>query len=231
MLFKRKLKESDYFLIAANLLPVIGVWFWAWDPKQVFIVYALETVIIGLFTLLKMAIVTGVRKTDLWYNQGNASKVSGIFFMLFFLVHYGMFVAIQTGLFIEVSGIGKQFHIGFFDFFFHWPQYLGKDAYYMMAGFGISYGFSMIWNFLRTRQYKTVPMMMLMFQPYGRIFIQQVTVILGSMFLAFGAGKIFILIFAAVKIFFEVYINFEGMLNKGMEDEMKKGSGKDLPSP
>ncbi|MFI5133751.1 MAG: DUF6498-containing protein, partial [Chitinophagales bacterium] len=97
---------------------------------------------------------------------------------------------------------------------------------YMIAGFLISYGFNMIWNFLRTGQYKTTSMTMLMFQPYGRIFIQQVTVILGSMFLAFGAGKIFILIFAAVKIFFETYFNFEGMLNKGIEDELKKQSGK-----
>ena len=65
-------------------------------------------------------------------------------------------------------------------------------------------------------------MMQLMFQPYGRIFIQQVTVILGSMFLSFGAGKIFIIIFAAVKIFFEVFVNYDGILNKAME-ENKEG--------
>ena len=62
-------------------------------------------------------------------------------------------------------------------------------------------------------------MMQLMFQPYGRIFIQQVTVILGSMFLSFGAGKFFIFIFAAVKIFFEVFINYDGILNKAMEEK------------
>ena len=145
--------------------------------------------------------------------------------MLFFLVHYGMFVAIQTGLFIQVSGIGKQFHLGFFDFFLHWPQYLGKDAYYMLAGFIISYGFSMVWNFLRPGQYRTISMSQLMFQPYGRIFIQQITVILGSMFLVFGAGKIFILIFAFVKILFEVYINYDGIMNKAIQD-MKIESGK-----
>ena len=61
-------------------------------------------------------------------------------------------------------------------------------------------------------------MMQLMFQPYGRIFIQQFTVILGSMFLTFGAGKIFILVFAAVKIYFEVFVNYDGILNKTMED-------------
>ena len=69
-------------------------------------------------------------------------------------------------------------------------------------------------------------MMILMFQPYGRIFIQQVTVILGSMFLIFGAGKIFILVFAAIKMFFEVFVNYDAILNKTMED-LKKTSGKE----
>lgn len=224
-MFKKQLSKSDYFLIAANLLPVIGVWIWKWSPYEVFMVYALETVIIGIFTLIKIGIATSVRKTDTWYNGPSRTKQSGIFFMLFFLVHYGMFVAIQTGMFIQVSGIGKQYQSGFFDFFLHWPGYLGKDSWYMLAGFFISYGVQMYRNFIRTGQYKTAPMMILMFQPYGRIFIQQVTVILGSMFLVFGAGKVFILIFAFIKIFFELFVNFDGILNKTM-DEMKKQSGK-----
>jgi hypothetical protein len=64
--------------------------------------------------------------------------------------------------------------------------------------------------------------MEVMFQPYIRIFIQQVTVILGSMFLTFGAGKIFILIFAAIKIFFEVFLNYEGVVTRQME-KLEKG--------
>lgn len=221
-MFKKQLLKSDYFLIAANLLPVIGVFLWNWSPYEVFMVYALETVIIGIFTLIKIGIATSVRKTDTWYNGPNRTKQSGIFFMLFFLVHYGMFVAIQTGMFIQVSGIGKQYQAGFFDFFLHWPSYLGKDAWYMLAGFFISYGVQMYRNFIRTGQYKTAPMMILMFQPYGRIFIQQITVILGSMFLVFGAGKIFILVFAFIKIFFELYVNFDGILNKTMDEFKNK---------
>jgi hypothetical protein len=229
-MFKKTLAQSDYFLIAANLLPVAGVWLWNWSPKEVFMVYAMETVIIGLFTLIKMGIVTAIRKTDTWYNGPSQTKQPGLFFMLFFLVHYGMFVAIQTGLFIQVSGFGKSLHRGFFDFFLHWPQYLGRDAYYMLAGFFISYGFSMYRNFIRTRQYRTISMMQLMFQPYGRIFIQQFTVIFGSMFLSFGAGKIFMLIFAAVKIYFEVFFNYNVLLNKTFENKEKE-SGKNSPSP
>ena len=222
-MIKKKLSRSDYLIIAANLLPVIGVFVWDWSPVEVFMVYALETVVVGLFTLIKMGISSAVRGGDDWYAGGKSTRQPGIFFMLFFLVHYGMFVAIQTGLFVQVSGINKGTRTGFFDFFIHWPRYLGPDAWYMLIGFVISYTFSLIWDFLRTGKYKTTPMMLLMFQPYGRIFIQQVIVILGSMFLVFGAGKIFILIFAAVKIFFEVFINYDGLLNKAMKD-MKNNS-------
>src|SRR5262249_24353098 len=146
--------------------------------------------------------------------------------MLFFIMHYGLFVAVQTGLFIQVSGIGKDLHLGFFDFFLHWPRYFTSgNLQYMLLGFFISYGFNMIWNFIRPGLYRTASMMLLMFQPYGRIFVQQITVILGSIFLTFGAVKIFILVFAAIKTFSEIYLNFEKVLDKAMLDMKKEPGG------
>jgi hypothetical protein len=80
----------------------------------------------------------------------------------------------------------------------------------------------MLYEFILSREYRTIPMMKLMFQPYGRIFIQQFVVILGSMFLSFGAGKLFILIFAGIKIFFELFIDYDALLNKGLKDMEKR---------
>jgi hypothetical protein len=65
-------------------------------------------------------------------------------------------------------------------------------------------------------------MMRVMFQPYGRIFIQQFTVILGSMFLIFGGGKAFILIFALAKTFFDVYVNFDNLIDKSIAEAEQK---------
>jgi len=61
-----------------------------------------------------------------------------------------------------------------------------------------------------------------MFEPYIRIFVQQFVVILGSMFLTFGAGKIFILIFVAAKIFFELFINYNRLLDIAEKRERLK---------
>lgn len=66
--------------------------------------------------------------------------------------------------------------------------------------------------------------MKLMFQPYGRIIVQQFVVIVGSMFLGFGAGKIFILVLAVIKIYFEVYINFDRIIAKTEIDAKRKAA-------
>jgi hypothetical protein len=67
-------------------------------------------------------------------------------------------------------------------------------------------------------------MMKLMFQPYGRIFVQQFVVIIGSMFLVFGVTKIFILILALVKIYFETYVNLDRLLLLAEKKEKRKNA-------
>ena len=224
-MLKQKLAPSDYLLIAANLLPVIGVWAWNWDPKEMFLIYCLETIIIGILNLVRMAIVSLVKGKDTWYANGQATQQSGLLFMVFFLFHYGMFVAVQMAIFFSVSGIGKEAGISMFNFFYKWPELLHYDAMIVLGIFVLGYFYKMIIEFVMLGEHRTTSMMQLMFQPYGRIFIQQITVILGSMFLMLGGGKIFILVFAAVKIFFEMFVNYEALIKKGMKD-MEKKSGK-----
>ena len=220
---KKKLTQSDWSLLVANLLPVVGVWFLNWSAKEVFLVYCLETIIIGGFTLIKLFI-TGIsgKSTDTWETQGGSKmKQPFWFFMLFFLVHYGMFVAIQMGIFFGASGIGDENGITFFNFFSKWPELITYDGGIMLSVFIVSYGFRMINDYVLSGEYKTAPLGYIMFQPYGRIFVQQITVILGSMLLQFGAGKIFILVFAFIKIFFEVFVDFNEILKKGAKGELK----------
>ncbi len=224
---KKKLTQGDWSLIIANLIPVIGVWFLNWSAKEVFLVYCLETIIIGLFTLLKM-LITGLfaRKKDIWETKGGAvTKQPFWFFMLFFIVHYGIFVAVQMGIFFGVSGLGDEYGITFFNFFSKWPSLLTSEAYIMLGVFVLSYGFRMTSDFILTGDYKTSSLGYLMFQPYGRIFIQQVTVILGSMILSLGGGKVFILVFALIKIYFEVFINFDLLIKKAAKGELKSSDG------
>lgn len=216
-MFKRKLKQADILLIAANLVPVYGVWFLGWSAVEAFVVYALETLIAGVITLLKLGIVTIYRGKDTWYNHNVSTQVSGVFFMFFFTVHYGLFAAVQTAIFSQSADITPP-GSGLLHFFFHWYEYVNKDIAAMLSAFIVGHLARNFAPFIVNGEYKTVPMMKLMFQPYGRIFIQQVTVIVGSMFLTVGLGKGFILVFALVKIFFEVYVNLGSVIDKSMAD-------------
>ena len=105
-MFKRKLTASDYLLIIVNLIPLYCVWFEGWNASLVFLVYCLETVIIGIVNVLKMACVTiFVRKKDDWQNAGSSTMRSGWFFIIFFIAHYGFFVFVQTQIFFNVSNL------------------------------------------------------------------------------------------------------------------------------
>ncbi len=223
-MFKRKLKNADWLVIAANLIPVYGVIFLGWNPVEAFIVYALETLLVGMLTVLKLLVVTIYRKKDTWYNQGTSQEVSGFFFIFFFIMHFGLFAAVQTAIFSQSANITPP-GSGLLHFFFHWYEYINRDIGYMLSAFVISYLVRSFVPFIVSGEYKRISMMRLMFQPYGRIFIQQLTVIAGSMFLALGVGKGFVLVFALVKILFEVFFDMDNVIRKSVT-EMEKQSAK-----
>ena len=218
---KRKLSRAEWLVVIVNLIPVFGVWFLGWSAVEAFIVYALETLIIGFMTILKLGIATIAKGKDTWYNKGETTRVSGLFFIFFFVMHYGLFALVQSTIFAQSAGITPP-NSGMMYFFFHWYEYINQDIAIMLAGFVISYFFRILLPFVRKRQYLSFPMMLIMFQPYGRVFVQQFTVILGSMFLGFGFDKGFILVFAVAKAFFEGLIDFDGVIQKSMDDMIKE---------
>lgn len=178
-----------------------------------------------MVNVLKMACVTlFVKKTDVWQNGASSTMLSGWFFIFFFIIHYGFFVFVQTQVFFSVSGLIPD--RGFLGSYVKIPALLGNNEKLMLVIFITYYTLQSFIDFFMTGNYRTISMGRLMFEPYIRIFVQQIVVILGSMFLSFGAGKIFILIFVIVKIFFELFINFSRMAEIGEKRERLKKEGK-----
>ncbi len=68
-------------------------------PTDAFIVYALETLIVGMSHIVKMAVITVVRKKDIWYNEGSSFVSQRHFLYAVFTLHFGMFAAVQTLLY------------------------------------------------------------------------------------------------------------------------------------
>lgn len=223
-IFKKNLNRESWLIIFSNLIPVFGGAFLGWTATEIFIVYAMETLIVGILTVIKLLIAAFFKKKDAWYNNNATTQVNGLFFIVFFVLHFGIFAAVQTSIFSEIAGISPPGK-GALHFFFHWWEYITKDTGYMLAGFVVSYIGREFIPYLLKKDYQTYPMMLLMFQPYGRIFIQQFAVITGSMFLVFKLGFVFILVFALAKIFVEVFLKFDDILKKTMAS-LKEKSGK-----
>jgi hypothetical protein len=151
-----------------------------------------------------------VKKADDWQNGGTSSKQSGWFFIFFFIVHYGFFVFVQTQIFFAVSRLIPNG--SFFANYAKIPELLGHNGKIMLLIFVAYYTLQNLFDFFMSGNYKTISMGRLMFEPYMRIFVQQFVVILGGIFLGFGAGKIFMLVFIIAKIFFELFVNFNRLL-------------------
>lgn len=221
-MIKRILSLSDIFVILINLIPLWGVWFDGWDPKQMFLIYCAETVIVGLFNILKMLLVTQFKKKDIWETNGAQSMVSGYFFILFFIIHYGFFVSIQLGIFFSASGMMEGMNP--IKTLLALPSLMENYTKGLLAGFIAVYALQMLKDFILNGEFRTVSIGKLMFAPYMRIFVQQFAVILGVLFLSVGGGKIFMLVFVCVKIFFEAFVNYDRMLNLAEKRQRIKDS-------
>ncbi len=72
---------SLILLVAANLLPLAGVFLWDWDVFLLLLLFWCENVIIGLFGIARLIVAAS-----------NDTLKEGLFLPLFFLVHYGGFM-------------------------------------------------------------------------------------------------------------------------------------------
>ena len=145
-----------------------------------------------------------------WY------RATFLFYFLFFIVHYGLFIFIQISIFLEVSGIGNLTFgpSSFFQFITHVTDYLSPATQQLLLLFIASYGLVVLKDFVFNGAYKTASVGVLLFAPYARIFVQQFCVIIGAFLLGFNLGKIFILIFVIVKIFFEIILNYQRIITE-----------------
>lgn len=226
-MLKHSLTTSDIFLIIVNLVPLYGVWFMNWDAAQMFLIYCMESVIIGMFQVVKLLVLSFFKRSDVWNEDApNASKQPGWLFIIFFILHYGFFVFVQVSIFISVGSISKTVgqDVGAFDLIFHFTNYLQPGSLIALLLFTAAYAIVTVKDFFITGQYKTASMGVVMFQPYLRIVVQQFVVIIGSLFLSFGASKIFMLVFVVIKIFFEILLPY----SKVFDAQLKKLKQQDV---
>src|SRR3954453_9162906 len=88
------LKPAALLLLAANLIPLVGVLVWDWDAFVLLMLYWLENAVIAFWTVLRIASMPHGSLVDLHFND-QRGPVSRIGVAAFVAVHAGIFMGIH----------------------------------------------------------------------------------------------------------------------------------------
>jgi hypothetical protein len=197
-----KLNRGSIPVILWNLTPILGVVFLHWKPETVFICYALETIVVGIFNVFRLTAV---------YHYGlppgpDESGINGLAIIPFFLFHYFFFVFVQLSLFFPLSGSAGHGPLGAVNYIMDFAT--DKSTNIALAAYVVNCGFAFVNDFILTGAYTKKTMMEQMFEPYPRIIVQQFVVILGSMvFHLTGNGWPVLILFIAIKTYLDLLLN------------------------
>ncbi len=192
-----QLPISGWFLIAANLVPLIGVLAFDWDVFKVLILFWAENVIIGLVQVLRMT----------FAGDDHGEKLTLI---PFFVMHYGMFTlghgTLLMGLFGDQANAADSGD-GLFTVIDTAAQLFSADRE-LLIGFAallLSHLVSFGNNYLAKGLYQTAKPSELFAQPYGRVIIMHVTVMAGAFAVqALGSPIWALLVLIALKTGFDL---------------------------
>ena len=177
-----RLTPSILFLIAANLVPLYGVFQWGWKVGDILILYWIENVIIGVLNIPKM-----------WACEGHIGRK--IFNVPFFAFHYGMFCFGHGIMIADIFGNGADL--------LSWV--LTGFVYWTAVSFLVSHSFSMIVNFFGLREYAGRDVQAQMFLPYGRIVALHIVVLIGGLMVqALGSPVYALLLLIVIKTMMDI---------------------------
>ncbi|MEI8269854.1 MAG: DUF6498-containing protein [bacterium] len=198
---KIKNKISIIALIISNLIPLYGVIFLKWDLPSIMFLYWLENFVIGITTIVKINKAQGkIRSNDLrGYKINNTRldkkvKQNGKKALIpGFIFHYGMFTFIH---FIFILTIFKLPNI---------PLYYIFTVFVSML---ISHFMSYKINFIDKGEYVNASPSELFTQPYRRMMIMHLTIVIGGFFvLRFGQPIYALILMIIFKIILDIYLH------------------------
>ena len=85
---------STLILLAANLVPLVGVLGWGWDAFVLLVLYWLETAVIAFWTVVRIATTPRDALGDIKF-QGSDKPGAPLGLALFFTLHAGIFMGVH----------------------------------------------------------------------------------------------------------------------------------------
>jgi len=186
--FSNNLALSGVALIAANLIPIVGVLFWGWSITFIIGLYWIENLVIGLLNVPKMLM-----------SKGKAGR-SPIMLSVMFILHFGIFCGVHG------VAIGAIFMDG------DYPLRLLSEPQLRLTliGLFLSHSLSFVINFIGGREYEQRDVRAQMHQPYRRIMVMHIVVLIGGALVQFLGAPIYaLLVLIALKIGIDLKSHFD----------------------
>lgn len=204
-IFKLSLKAPSIIaLIIANLVPLFGVLFFDWTLFSIILIYWMENVVIGFYNILKMAKASGPTPASVKVDGKPAINVKKSFFIIFFILHFGVFTVVH-GMFIFFV-FGLKLSPFSFDRPFIWPVVSLWGIILTFLMLFVSHGISYINNFVNNEEYKKISPAVQMFKPYGRVIVMHLVTIGAAFLLSFADyTPVFITIIIILKIILDIF--------------------------
>jgi hypothetical protein len=183
---------SAWVLVAANLVPLAGVLLWDWDVFALLLLFWMENAVVGVFFALRM-VFAGLEDAALWLAK--------LFMVPFFCVHYGMFTAVHGAFVFMLFGKGNYAVDGLNALAPAVRAAADYGLWLPLAVLVASHLFSFAWNYLYRGEFRAAQLSRLMAQPYGRVVVLHVAIILGGIAAtALGSPMWALVVLLAVKI-------------------------------
>lgn len=185
--------------LAAALVVAAGVLFFDWSAFTVVGLYWIENVVIGAFTLLRMAAVG--------WLAGGAGRTGMLFLMAFFTVHYGLFCYAHGVFVVALLGGGHAAQAAGLPT--PWLQIPARRLAEPLGGVAllavVAFVASDFLRWLADARRQPPPGNELMFAPYRRIVVLHVALLGGAFLLAlFGLPQATVLLLVLLKLAFDL---------------------------
>jgi hypothetical protein len=211
-----KIKPSELstptaiLLIIANLIPLYGVFFLDWDVFPILLLFWMENVVVGIFNVFKMLVAS---------PASGKSWAAKVVMIPFFCFHYGIFTAVH-GIFVFII-FGGYLELGA-----NFPE--GNVLFQSIKDFQLgwvflalifSHAFSYIFNYIGKGEYKQADLKELMEQPYSRVVLLHVTILIGGFLIMQLGSPVFALL---VLIFLKTFIDVQAHLREHKKYQTRK---------
>jgi hypothetical protein len=183
-------------LILVNAIPLLGVLFLGWSAGTILFVYWAESIPIGFFALLRL----GLAGTS---EERRSQFISRLPAMLFFIIHFGMFMLVHRIFLFGLIGL---------------PDLEEQEVAVLLASLFMSHGTSFIMNYINGREFEVTKLSSEMTRPYVRIFVMQVTLVVGGfVVMSFKEPSILLVLLVLLKTGIDLYSHIRNHSRYGID--------------